>query len=85
MIGGTSAVSPLWAGLTALVNQATGQPAGALHDVLYRHTDALRDITSGDNGHYAAGPGWDACTGWGSPVGTAVLELIASQGPTAGG
>ncbi len=93
VIGGTSAVAPLWAALTALTNQATGRPAGALHTALYRARTpdaaradaALHDIVDGDNGHYRAGPGWDACTGWGRPVGTAFVELIASQGPTAGG
>ena len=29
----------------------------------------FRDVTSGSNGAYAAGPGWDACTGWGCPMG----------------
>jgi hypothetical protein len=41
---------------------------------------ALRDVTSGNNGGYAAGPGWDACTGLGTPDGTQLLNaLIASQ------
>jgi kumamolisin len=43
---------------------------------------AFRDITSGDNGAYSAGPGWDACTGLGSPDGTALLDLLDQ--PSAG-
>jgi kumamolisin len=40
----------------------------------------LRDITSGNNGGYAAGPGWDACTGLGTPDGSILLQaLLASQ------
>jgi kumamolisin len=34
----------------------------------------LRDLTRGSNGAYAAGTGWDACTGFGSPGGTALIE-----------
>jgi kumamolisin len=36
----------------------------------------FRDITSGNNGAYAAGPGWDACSGLGSPDGTALLSRL---------
>jgi hypothetical protein len=39
------------------------------------------DITSGNNGDYQAGPGWDACTGWGSPNGTAILQALAGTSP----
>ncbi len=35
---------------------------------------AFRDITSGNNGSYSAGPGWDACTGLGSPDATRLLD-----------
>lgn len=76
VIGGTSAVAPLWAALTAILNQLAGRPAGDLHALLYRTgtapgsaADGFRDIVSGNNGHYQAGPGWDACTGLGSPIG----------------
>jgi kumamolisin len=78
-IGGTSAVAPLWAGLVALLNQRLGHPVGFLNPLLYgtlRGKGATRDITEGDNGAYRAGRGWDACTGWGSPVGTALLEAL---------
>jgi kumamolisin len=76
VIGGTSAVSPLWAGLTALANQRNSRPAGAPHERLYANPEAFVDITTGDNGGYRAGPGWDPCTGLGSPRGAQVVELL---------
>jgi kumamolisin len=81
-IGGTSAVAPLWAALVALLNERRATPIGFLNPVLYDSTDALRDITSGDNDlgdapAYSAGPGWDACTGLGSPDGAALEQLLA--------
>ncbi|HWF52052.1 MAG TPA: S53 family peptidase [Solirubrobacteraceae bacterium] len=77
-IGGTSAVAPLWAGLTALINQGLGKPAGFLQPQLYAATtqSAFRDITQGNNGSYQAGPGYDACTGLGSPNGAALLKAF---------
>ncbi|HEX3542734.1 MAG TPA: S53 family peptidase [Acidimicrobiales bacterium] len=77
-IGGTSAVAPMWAGLIALLNQALGQPLGFAHPRLYATTAAttFRDITQGSNGAYNAGPGWDACTGLGSPNGAALLKAL---------
>jgi kumamolisin len=38
----------------------------------------FNDITSGNNGAYSAGRGWDACTGLGSPDGTALLKRLQS-------
>jgi kumamolisin len=75
-VGGTSAATPLWAALIALVNQGIGGRAGLLQPLLYGPlltAGALNDITTGDNGAYSAGTGWDACTGLGSPNGTAIL------------
>src|SRR3954447_14947277 len=57
VIGGTSAVAPLYAGLIALVNAKSGRPAGFMNPALYQ-AGALRDITTGDNGSYHAGSGW---------------------------
>jgi kumamolisin len=81
-IGGTSAVAPLWAGLIALLNQSLGTPVGFAHARLYAllGSDAFRDITSGNNGAYSAGPGWDACTGLGSPDGTALAQQLGAGG-----
>jgi kumamolisin len=80
VIGGTSAVAPLWSGLTALANQINGTPAGAPHAVLYATPSAFRDITDGDNGGYSAGTGWDACTGLGSPRGDLIVGALGSSG-----
>ncbi len=83
-IGGTSAVAPLWAGLIALLNQQLGQDVGYLNPFLYQNYSqlvgnaALRDVTSGNNGGYTAGPGWDACTGLGTPDGTNLLTALAA-------
>jgi len=79
VIGGTSAVAPLWAGLIALANKHNGGTAGLINPALYAAgVNACRDITQGNNGGFAAGPGWDASTGLGSPVGAGVIAAIAS-------
>ena len=82
-VGGTSAVAPLWAGLIALMNQAAGKSLGYLNPTLYQNVgetgSAFRDITSGNNGDYSAGPGWDACTGWGSPSGANLLKALSGS------
>jgi len=82
VIGGTSAVAPLWAGLTALANQRNGGAIGAPHVSLYTTPTALRDITVGDNAGYSAATGWDACTGLGTPRGDLVVAAFASTGRT---
>ncbi len=79
VIGGTSAVAPLWAGLLALINQSLGQPVGFVNALLYQAGDSsgdFNDITSGNNGAYSAGPGWDACTGLGSPIGSKIAAIF---------
>jgi kumamolisin len=76
VIGGTSAVAPLWAALIARINQVSGKPGGYLNPSLYQNRQALRDITGGNNGDYGATEGWDACTGLGSPNGTALAGVI---------
>jgi kumamolisin len=82
VIGGTSAVAPLWAALVARLAQATGGTFGLIQTQLYADVAAgqaapgFQDITSGSNGAYPAGPGWDACTGLGSPDGAALLARL---------
>jgi kumamolisin len=79
VIGGTSAVAPLWSGLTALLNQKLGTPVGFLQPKLYAlssSTGAFRDITGGSNGTFSAGPGWDAASGLGSPSGENLLKAL---------
>ena len=89
-IGGTSAVAPLWAGLIARLAQATGKRFGLLQTILYAGAAAgaaapgFNDVTQGNNGAYKAGPGWDACTGLGSPNGAALLTLLSGTTPTTG-
>ena len=83
VVGGTSAVAPLWAGLIARCNEALGKNIGWFHPVLYGtvcQQNALRDITSGTNGGYTAQTGWDACTGLGSPNGQAILDVLKKLG-----
>jgi kumamolisin len=79
VIGGTSAVAPLWAGLLALVNQSLGANVGFVNAQLYSAASTFHDITSGNNGKYSAGPGWDACTGLGRPDGTALLAALRGK------
>jgi kumamolisin len=87
VVGGTSAVAPLWAGLTALLNEKTGARLGFFNPQLYAQAKtSLNDITVGNNGAYSAKAGWDACTGLGSPNGTklaATLLATPAQDPTA--
>lgn len=81
VIGGTSAVAPLWAGLVARINQSLGKPVGYVNPLLYSANAAqtFRDITSGNNGGYSAGPGWDPCTGLGTPNGSALLSALKEE------
>jgi kumamolisin len=86
VVGGTSAVAPLWAGLIALINQSLGKSVGYLNPTLYTiiaaSAGAFHDITVGNNGSYAAGPGWDACTGWGTPNGQVILQRLSTSLPS---
>jgi kumamolisin len=78
--GGTSVAAPVWAALVARMNQALGAsgPLGYVTPYLYRlhGSGAFRDVVSGDNGAYLAGPGWDACTGLGTPVAGRLLAKL---------
>jgi subtilase family serine protease len=81
IIGGTSAGSPFWAALTAIIDQRIGHSIGYINPLLYANrntfysTGAIHDITMGDNTYptgstligYEATKGWDAPTGIGSP------------------
>jgi kumamolisin len=83
VIGGTSAVAPLYAGLFARINEALrGQNlprVGFLNPQLYQFPGAFNDITSGNNGAFQAGPGWDAATGLGSPNGDSLLADLSGN------
>lgn len=82
VIGGTSAVAPLWAGLIAVANQQNGKSAGFIHPAIYdpNNKSAFRDIVQGNNGSFPAGTGWDACTGLGSPIGPKIIAAIKPAG-----
>jgi len=83
VIGGTSAVAPLWAGLIALNNQQNGRSAGFIQPQIYaaKAASAFNDIVSGNNGAFSAGPGWDACTGLGSPIGSKLIAVLGAAAP----
>ena len=84
---GTSASAPIWAGLVAVLNAELGVNVGCLNPLLHAASDAERAamftaITEGDNKMNAkalgfeAGPGWNPCTGFGTPRGQALLAYL---------
>ena len=91
-VEGTSCAAPLWAGFAALINeQANNQglpPIGFLNPALYYigfsagYTNAFHDITAGNDNWpdsptlYAAAPGYDLCTGWGTPNGQGMIDAL---------
>jgi kumamolisin len=81
VIGGTSAVAPLWAGLIALSNAQNKRSAGFINPQIYaaKAKSAFNDIASGNNGAFTAAVGWDPCTGLGSPIGTKLIALLGSS------
>lgn len=88
VIGGTSAVAPLWAALLVRLAESRAGGFGELQPALYPNAPAaptagFRDITVGDNGSYRATAGWDACTGLGVPDGGALQRLL-TPGTAAG-
>jgi subtilase family serine protease len=98
-INGTSASAPLWAGFMALANQqgaALGQPAvGFANPILYElargpaYSALFHDVTNGNNTNLAissqffAQPGYDLCTGWGTPNGSNLINAL-TQSPNPG-
>jgi subtilase family serine protease len=89
---GTSASTPLWAGVIALADQEAGHPLGFVNPALYAiargpdYHQAFHDVVTGDNSvlwptgvftGYSAGPGWDPVTGWGSPDAQYLVPLLA--------
>lgn len=83
-VGGSSLTGPVWAGITAIVNQAranVGLPAvGLLGPRIYRllGTNAFKDISVGTTGAYSAGAGYDLCSGLGSPNVSALVQALTS-------
>jgi kumamolisin len=84
ILGGTSCVAPLMAGLVARLNQAKGKNVGFLNPFLYAKAKkgVVKDVTDGTNGiyrtikGYRAKRGWDGCTGLGTPDGQRILENL---------
>jgi kumamolisin len=84
VVGGTSAVAPLWAGLVARMNQKMGKPVGFLNPLIYAQAveaSGFRDITKGNNGNFNAATGWDPCTGLGTPDGAKLLAALTATPP----
>ncbi len=86
VIGGTSAVAPLWAALVALMNQQLGRHLGFVNASLYgvpgypSNPGPFHDITTGSNGAYDARAGWDPCTGLGTPDGGRLTQALTASG-----
>jgi kumamolisin len=85
--GGTSLGAPAWAAIWTLVKSdaaQSGKTVGAAPSYLYRignsssYSQAFTDITSGSNGAYSAKPGWDAVTGWGTPLVNGLASAVAA-------
>lgn len=84
VVGGTSAVAPLWAALIVLMNQKLGRRLGFLNPLLYpiNPPDGLRDITQGNNGAFSAAPGWDPTTGKGTPMAMQLISALSAATTT---
>jgi kumamolisin len=87
-IGGTSLSCPIWAGIAALINQARvsnpgGTTLGLLGPLIYplHGTPSINDITTGNNGFFLAGVGYDLCTGLGSPNITNLASFLSTVKP----
>ncbi len=92
--GGTSFSAPMWAGFCALINEARLSPSapvpattgmGLLNPRVYPllGTSSFNDVTSGSNGVYSAGPGYDLCTGLGSPdINNLITAIVNTVPPT---
>ena len=94
IFGGTSEAAPIFSGVVALADQAAGRRLGLLNVPLYIDgalqpllgaRTGLVDVTSGDNSFegvtgYAAKPGYDLATGWGT---VDVAKFVKAVAPNA--
>ncbi len=92
---GTSAGAPIWAGIAALINEQAERvkmpPVGFLNPALYKlgksamHSPYYHDIVTGNNtnpdspNQYYAVPGYDLCTGWGTPKGSNLINTLVTM------
>jgi subtilase family serine protease len=86
--GGTSVGSPHWAAITAIANQQAGGPLGFINSAIYQigrvnkaYPASFNDISVGNNSWagvlgFAAGTGWDATTGAGSPIDMSLVDYL---------
>lgn len=97
IVGGTSCAAPLWAGFTALINQAAlanHEPlVGFINPAVYAlcrssaYAANFHDTTVGNNfsptspTRFPAVPGYDLCTGWGSPIGSNLVYSLGVPEP----
>ena len=93
VFGGTSCAAPLWASLAALINQQGAgfglPPIGFINPAIYNiglgsgYQAAFHDVTTGNDtsssspNRYYAAPGYDLCSGWGTPIGPALIDDLA--------
>jgi len=94
VFGGTSASTPAWAAIIALLNQAKGGPVGFVTPAIYslaegsQYSTVFHDITVGNNTDvlpptpsfqgFSASPGYDLTTGWGTPDVTKFIMAMTS-------
>jgi hypothetical protein len=89
---GTSAAAPQWAALIAIADQgralagkgALDGATQALPAIYQLPASDFHDITSGSNGGFSAGPGYDLVTGRGTPIANAVVAGLVGTGSTGG-
>merc|ERR1712050_544227 len=90
-VAGTSASSPVAAGVFALLNglraSQNKSPLGFLNPFIYQNSAAFQDVTSGCNGGgrkycFKAIKGWDAATGWGTPNYEALAKVVMKSAKT---
>jgi subtilase family serine protease len=81
--GGTSAGTPQWAALAAIVNSQRATPLAGADWAIYAapYSTDFRDITSGSDGAYSAGTGYDEVTGLGSPLAGTLIPSLVGAGP----
>lgn len=89
--GGTSIAAPIYAAFFAIVNQERQKnsdpkksgPIGFVNKIIYDLPDKsyyFNDITEGNiHSGYKSHPGYDLCTGWGTPKFNKLLELFTDS------